>query len=935
MTWYNSSWLKRKPVTIDQAQVDATLTDFPVMVDLANSDVLASARADMRDVLFTSSDGTTKLSHELVKRHFLGLGGWTWFTNPRAIYHNGTYERVYIGTIDGAGVLYVGQYDHTTGAYTHTSLTTGFQVDDHNNPSIFVRPSDSKLIALYTTHSTDTSLRWKVSTNAEDATSWGSEQTSTYSGNITYANPILLADDSNACYVFSRVNEGSGDHRWSYKRTVDFSTWGSEVEFWDTGAYYQYVHCVENGTGRIDFFASDRHPVDTGDSSLYHFYCEWVAGALVWYNSAGTSQTLPMDTSKATLVYSGAGALDGWNHQIAIDGSGYPRVLFQKTVSLTGTGDIRLMFARWNGSAWTTPVEVTALGGYVYAGEVTYTGCSCFDGVDIDKIYIGKEVSSRYEIQEWITTDTGATWTKSRDITTGSASGTQNLRPYSPKNHNGKLACLWGSGTYTSFTNFGLSTYCDPPLATEAYVKVPTVSGTVDTDIYCYYDNQAAADQEDASNAWDSGFMGVYHLEHKPSSLTILDSTSNARNGTKKSLSEPSGAIVGAQKFDGVNDYITLGTALNFAGLTEVTIEAVINHDGTGAANEEHTVFSCFSSTTVAATMLRIEPNTGGTANRLEGFAIKQTDTQVGGDFGITVTPSQINHVASAYNATDLRGYVNGTVGGTTFASGAAFDAGASPESLIGYTNANSTDGLTGNLYEVRISNVARSAAWLKATSVNLRTPTSFYTYGTEEDYTGTITADASITQAGNTSSGTAALTIIADSSISQSSNTSTASGAIVIAADCSITQDGNTLTSTASLVADTITADASITQASNTSAAHGSLSIVADAAVTQSGNTLTSTAALASDTITANADITQASNTATADGVISIAAGVSITQDGNSITFNAALVLAVEASITQAGNTLTSSAGSNAWAGEPFNFASPITMTFNFDSPI
>ena len=702
------------------------------MVDLANSDILASARGDMRDVLFTSNDGTTKLSHELVKRRYLGPGGWTWYTNPRAIYHNGTNERVYLGTIDGAGTLYVGQYDHVTGAYTHTTLTTGFEIDDHNNASIFVRPSDGKLIALYTKHSVDTTLRYKISTNAEDATAWGTEQTSTYSGNITYANPVLLADDSNACYVFSRVKEAEGDYRLSYKRTVDFSTWGSEVEFWDTGAFFPYMHCMGNGSGRIDFFASDKHPIDSGDSSLYHFYCQWVAGALVWYNSAGTSQTLPMDTTKATLVYDGTGAVDGWNHQIDIDSNGYPRVLFQKIVSSTGTGDHRLMFARWNGSAWTTPVEITALGGYVYSGQVSYTGCACFDGADINKVYVGKEVSSIYEIQEWVTTDSGATWTKSRDITTGSASGTQNLRPFSPKNHNGRLACLWSAGTYTSYTSYGLSTYCDPPLATEAYVKVPSVSGTVDTSIYCYYDNSAAADQEDATNAWNSGFMGVYHMEHRPVNLTMSDSTANARNGTKKSLSEPSGAIIGAQKFDGTNDYISLGTALNFAGLTEATIEAVINHDGTGAANEEHTIFSCFSSTTVAATMLRIEPNTGGTANRLEGFAIKQTDTQVGGDFGITVTPSQINHVASAYNATDLRGYVNGTVGGTTFSSGAAFDAGASPESLIGYTNATSVDGLTGNVYEVRISNVARSAAWLKATSVNLRTPTSFYTYGTE-----------------------------------------------------------------------------------------------------------------------------------------------------------------------------------------------------------
>lgn len=709
------------------------------MVDLANSDVLASARADMRDVLFTSSDGTTKLSHELVKRRFLGVGGWTWFNSPRAIYFSGTYQRVYVGTIDGSGNLYVGQYNHSTGVYTHTLLTATLEVDDHDNPALVVRPSDSKLIALYSKHSTDATLRCKVSTNAEDATAWGAETTTTFSGNISYANPVILSDDSNACYVFTRVIESAGNYRWSYKRTVDFSTWGSEVEFWDPGATQSYCHCIKNGAGRIDFLASDANPqVDAGYNNLYHFYCEWVAGALVWYNSAGTSQTLPLDTSKATLVFDGTTATnEGWDLQIDVDSNGYPRILYQQEVSTSGTHDWRLMFRRWNGSAWTTAVEITPLGGYLYAAATSYTGAACFDGVDIDKVYVGKEVSGVYEIQEWITSDSGATWSKSRDITTGSASGTQNYRPFSPKGHNGKLACLWSSGRYTTYIDYSVSTFCDPPLSTEAYVKVPSVDGIADTTIYCYYGNSSAADQESATGAWNSDFMGVYHLEARPSSLTLSDSTSNAKSGTKKALAEPSIAVVNAQRFDGVDDYVSIGTQINFAGLTEFTLEAIVNHDGSGAANEEHTVISCMPAGTTAAVLMRIEPNTGATANRLEVFATKQTDTFVGGDTGATVTPSQINHVAQVYDATNIRGYVNGTVGGTTYATGGAVDATASTELRIGHTPHDVNDGFTGSIYEVRISNVARSAAWLKATSVNLRTPSSFYTYGTEENYSG------------------------------------------------------------------------------------------------------------------------------------------------------------------------------------------------------
>jgi hypothetical protein len=67
-SWYNSNWLYRKKITIDHTKVSATLTNFPVLVNLSSDSNLASrAQSDGDDILFTSSDGTTKLSHEIEK----------------------------------------------------------------------------------------------------------------------------------------------------------------------------------------------------------------------------------------------------------------------------------------------------------------------------------------------------------------------------------------------------------------------------------------------------------------------------------------------------------------------------------------------------------------------------------------------------------------------------------------------------------------------------------------------------------------------------------------------------------------------------------------------------------------------------------------------------------------------------------------------------
>lgn len=65
--WYNSNWLYRKPLTISSAMVSggADLTDFPVLVNVTDADLIGEAQIDADDILFTQSDGTTKLDHEI------------------------------------------------------------------------------------------------------------------------------------------------------------------------------------------------------------------------------------------------------------------------------------------------------------------------------------------------------------------------------------------------------------------------------------------------------------------------------------------------------------------------------------------------------------------------------------------------------------------------------------------------------------------------------------------------------------------------------------------------------------------------------------------------------------------------------------------------------------------------------------------------------
>jgi hypothetical protein len=65
--WYSDScWEYRKKLTLNAGLVEADQTDFPVLISFTgDSDLAAGAQSDFDDVLFTSADGTTKLSHEI------------------------------------------------------------------------------------------------------------------------------------------------------------------------------------------------------------------------------------------------------------------------------------------------------------------------------------------------------------------------------------------------------------------------------------------------------------------------------------------------------------------------------------------------------------------------------------------------------------------------------------------------------------------------------------------------------------------------------------------------------------------------------------------------------------------------------------------------------------------------------------------------------
>lgn len=171
-------------------------------------------------------------------------------------------------------------------------------------------------------------------------------------------------------------------------------------------------------------------------------------------------------------------------------------------------------------------------------------------------------------------------------------------------------------------------------------------------------------------------------------------------------------------------------------------------------------------------------------------------------------------------------------------------------------------------------------------------------------------TGTTSITQAANTSSGTAAVSVAGSASVTQAANTATATAAVGVGASASLTQAADTATSSAAVTAAGATASASATQAADTMSGTASVSVGVSAAITQAANTATSTAAVG---VTSSASVTQAANTGTSAAAIAVTASTSLTQTTNTVSAASAVSVAATAALTQSADTTTGTATASA----------------------
>jgi MSHA biogenesis protein MshQ len=257
----------------------------------------------------------------------------------------------------------------------------------------------------------------------------------------------------------------------------------------------------------------------------------------------------------------------------------------------------------------------------------------------------------------------------------------------------------------------------------QAWLRIPVLSPTTDTEIYMYYGNAGASNSENATDVWNSNYKMVQHME-EASGTNIGDSTSNSNNGT--AVNSPtlgaSGKVDGAIGFVGSSaQYVNCGNASSLDITGNITVEAWIYTD---SSNTNKGIVTKYQGTAPSYYLLF-----DGTGHI--DFVIQSSPLTLRADAG---TPSTGNwhYVVGVYDESKVRIYLDGveTVGDDYFST---IDSTSSAVTIASWYNNASAFDFTGTIDEVRISNTNRSTDWITTGYNNQSNPGAFLSLGSEE----------------------------------------------------------------------------------------------------------------------------------------------------------------------------------------------------------
>ena len=260
-----------------------------------------------------------------------------------------------------------------------------------------------------------------------------------------------------------------------------------------------------------------------------------------------------------------------------------------------------------------------------------------------------------------------------------------------------------------------------------AWIRIPSLSASENTTIRMWYGNSECANQWNPTGVWDSNYKGVWHLNGTDGATpTQHDSTPNNNDGTPNNTETGdfgvSGQIDGAEEFDGSDDYIDCENDASLNITDAITIEAWVKPSLRSYRN----ILTKGDDVSVDSTRQYDIAFTGQFVWTVgDGVTVKQIVSSL-------VPEDNWYHVVFTYSDSDnsVEIYVNGAL--DRFSSTSLQMQSTNYKLVIGKGGENGGYYFKGTTDEVRISDIARSAEWIKTCYNNQNDPSFFCSLGDE-----------------------------------------------------------------------------------------------------------------------------------------------------------------------------------------------------------
>jgi uncharacterized repeat protein (TIGR01451 family) len=385
--WYNVGWTYRKAITIDYTKVSSgPHTNFPVLISRTDTDLQAKAQSSGNDILFTASDGTTKLDHQ-IESYTSGTGAlvaWvripslssssntviymyygnasasdqqnatgTWESNFKAVWHLGETSTATDGMKDATSNANHGTAQGSpTGLGASAQIGSGMTLDGSND---YVSTKTS-----FANPQTLTLSLWFKTTSANSRKLLGFESSQTGTGSVNYDRHIWIGSDSK---IRDGIYDGSSVQEVTTSGTYNNGSWHYAVLTFGSNTLKLYVNGsligsvsttgAENTTGyfrlgsyKLSGWTSGSNGFFGGslDEARVAFTVRSAGWILTEYNNQNSPSTFYSVGSELSLkTWDGGAGTNNWGDANNWNPDGVPAA--SSDVSLTGANTIDINVA--------------------------------------------------------------------------------------------------------------------------------------------------------------------------------------------------------------------------------------------------------------------------------------------------------------------------------------------------------------------------------------------------------------------------------------------------------------------------------------------------------------------------------------------------------------------------------------------------------------